>query len=174
MPAVGSRLSFFIPGDSVMQRFVPLVGLCLTALLLCPPWSPAQEPKARRFSDVTAKPPSAAAPAGRGVALVDYDGDGLPDLFLVNGQRAAVGRGVAWADLDNDGFLDLFIANGDRWPRLFRNNGDGTFTDITAKAGLVARGAVVETIKIEAGDVEITGQTIKVKGGKVEITRRRP
>ena len=59
--------------------------------------------------------------------------------------------GVAVFDYDNDGNLDIFFANGadisslkktspKYWNRLFRNRGDGTFTDVTEKAGLQGTG----------------------------------
>jgi hypothetical protein len=59
--------------------------------------------------------------------------------------------GVAVFDYDNDGNLDIFFTNGadisslkknspKYWNRLFRNNGDGTFTDVTEKAGLAGTG----------------------------------
>jgi enediyne biosynthesis protein E4 len=59
-----------------------------------------------------------------------------------------VGCGVAFLDYDNDGWVDLFVLSGtrlDRDPpgatnRLYKNNRDGTFTDVTAKAGLVRTG----------------------------------
>jgi enediyne biosynthesis protein E4 len=61
-----------------------------------------------------------------------------------------MGCGVALFDYDNDGWLDIFLVNGssfepsagDRRPTsyLFRNNRDGTFTDVTAKAGLTHSG----------------------------------
>ena len=59
-----------------------------------------------------------------------------------------VGSGVAFIDYDNDGWLDLFVLSGTRLDsapdgatnRLYKNNRDGTFTDVTAKAGLVRTG----------------------------------
>jgi len=60
------------------------------------------------------------------------------------------GCGVAFYDYDNDGWLDIFLVNGWRlegFPKgqephshLFKNNRDGTFTDVTEKAGLVHTG----------------------------------
>jgi hypothetical protein len=55
---------------------------------------------------------------------------------------------VAFLDFDNDGWLDIFVLNGTRLDgapegatnRLYRNNRDGTFTDVTAKAGLERAG----------------------------------
>jgi len=57
------------------------------------------------------------------------------------------GSGLAFFDYDNDGWLDIYITNGSRldakWPagkapttHLFKNNRDGTFTDVTDKSGL--------------------------------------
>ena len=56
---------------------------------------------------------------GPGCAFIDYDGDGNQDILLVNGTDFA---GHA--------------KNGATTPHLFRNNGNGTFTDVTAKSGL--------------------------------------
>jgi hypothetical protein len=59
-----------------------------------------------------------------------------------------VGCGVAFLDYDNDGWLDLLVLNGTRLEgappgatnRLYKNNRDGTFTDVTEKAGLARAG----------------------------------
>lgn len=59
-----------------------------------------------------------------------------------------VGAGVAFLDYDNDGWMDLLVLNGTRLEadppgvtnRLYKNNRDGTFTDVTAKAGLIRAG----------------------------------
>ena len=48
--------------------------------------------------------------------------------------------GVAVGDFDNDGFVDVFITNFGAPNQLFRNNGDGTFTDVTSKAGVAGNG----------------------------------
>jgi len=59
-----------------------------------------------------------------------------------------IGCGCAFIDYDNDGWLDIFLLNGSRVDgapegttnRLYKNNRDGTFTDVTARAGLVRSG----------------------------------
>src|SRR5271157_1990698 len=67
----------------------------------------------------------------------------------------ATGSGCAWIDYNNDGLLDLYVVSGryidgatkfskrdgvDATNHLYRNNGDGTFTDVTAQAGVGGKG----------------------------------
>ncbi len=60
---------------------------------------------------------------GCGVAFFDYDNDGWLDIFLVNGSR-----------------LEGFASGAEPSNHLYRNNRDGTFTDVTEKAGLAHHG----------------------------------
>ncbi len=121
---------------------------------------------------------------GGGVALLDYDNDGRLDVFFVNGakirdpmppgavpdksdprfwnrlyhqnpdgtftdvtEKAGLsglaqnryGMGVAVGDFDNDGFEDIYVT-GFGGNTLYHNNGNGTFSDVTAQAGVAASG----------------------------------
>lgn len=94
-----------------------------------------------------------------GIAAADYDNDGFYDLFIPDGVESKLFRntgeghfedvtakaglsgldGVSvalFADFDNDGHKDLFVSHTFRHNQLFRNNGNGTFTDVTARSGI--------------------------------------
>ena len=58
---------------------------------------------------------------------------------LQNAGDTNYGMGVAVGDYDNDGFPDIYVTNFGQ-NILYHNNGDGTFTDVTAKAGVAAGG----------------------------------
>ncbi len=101
-------------------------------------------------------PLSQGASAGSAIVLRDvaaetklvaqYDASPRPDLFIAD----TMGGGVALIDYDRDGRLDVYVINGCPLPvdpksppapnRLFRNKPDGTFDDVTAKAGVGGRG----------------------------------
>ena len=102
-----------------------------------------------------------------GCAFIDYDNDGWMDIFLLSGHalegdppgatnrctriiatelsrtspkrpasEPGLGNGVCVGDYNNDGFDDIFCTYFGQ-NRLYRNNGDGTFTDVTKQAGLL-------------------------------------
>src|SRR5215471_14807068 len=75
----------------------------------------------------------------------------------------ALGPGVAFIDYDGDGWQDLFFTNGKDWPgqphrtstlHLFRNNRNGTFTDVTRAAGLAVE---AYALGVAVGDYDNDG-----------------
>ncbi|MCP5047901.1 MAG: CRTAC1 family protein, partial [bacterium] len=122
--------------------------------------------------------------AGKGIAVEDFDGDG--DLDIVTGgnsdplkffarvdgpgfedrSHAAGFEGIGQvhiitaADFDNDGWMDLFIGRPFPFFLLLRNRGNGSFEDVTAKAGLLAgklEGEVGFTWASAWGDIDNDG-----------------
>jgi hypothetical protein len=121
--------------------------------------SPTLDPKVEHIA------PHIAA-LGACVSVADFNNDNNPDLYFTSSRFGAnnalflnkgdgtfhdhaehagvaalnragegVSMGAVWGDFDNDGFEDLFVS---KWgyQQLFKNNGNGTFTDVTAQAGL--------------------------------------
>lgn len=73
-----------------------------------------------------------------GVAIFDYDNNGLPDIYFVNGAK------LPGMDKSEPRY----------WNRLYRNNGDGTFTDVTEKAAVKGKGY---GMGVAAGDYDNDG-----------------
>jgi hypothetical protein len=113
------------------------------------------------FTDVTEKAGLLDPVNSDTVSWVDFDNDGHLDLFVAcerqrcrlyrnrgNGtfedvtEKAGLAsymgmwKGVAWLDYDNDGYPDLFLNNFEGGSRLFHNNGNGTFTEVTKEMGI--------------------------------------
>ena len=97
-----------------------------------------------------------------GVTFV-LDNGTIPDKPMIDG----IPGGVALLDYDNDGYLDILFTNGARLPglekdspsfynRLYHNNHDGTFTDVTDRAGLRGEGY---SVGVAAADYDNDGRT---------------
>ncbi len=135
------------------------------------------------FSDVSTQAGVNQLGLNYGVAIGDYDNDGWDDIFatriILGGnlfknlgaesegiptfQNVTQSSGITtapsaqfaiWGDIDNDGWLDLFIGARDEDNALYRNNHDGTFTDVTIQAG-VANGTKVKSVNF--ADVDLDG-----------------
>jgi enediyne biosynthesis protein E4 len=164
------------------------------------------------FTEVTEEAGLAVSLYGMGSAVGDFDNDGDPDLFVtavgsnrlfrndegkfvditesagVAGAAADWSTSAGWFDSDNDGDLDLFVCHYVEWtrefdltqpfvltgddrgygrpsafrgalPQLFRNDGEGRFTDISGKAGIQIRnpatdGAMGKSLGVSFADFD--------------------
>jgi len=157
-------------GDSRPELFLTGLGAGLSAAPFCLEAKPDGT-----FAPAQAQSALATVKDPIGCAVGDFDNDGAPDLFVVcaktnrlfrtgtNGilteiSPPGLGPGpgqvvsALWLDADHDGDLDLFVCNADVPSQLFRNNADGTFTNITASAGL--QSADSSAVALLPGDVD--------------------
>jgi len=176
------KLDIAVVNDSTIDRYLNGGDLMITLY--------HQDPHSAipHFTDVTKSAGLTSKGWGMGIAVGDFDNDGLPDLYVTGyghnvlyhnlggckfedvTEKAGLevggfSTGAAWADYDRDGFLDLFVAryvhtDVQHLPSpaqslgykgvllevpdtmegetdfLFRNRGDGTFQDVSEKAGV--------------------------------------
>ena len=130
-----------------------LLSFGLIVWLLVPPAPAATEPSSIRFENRQKQ---------SGITFV-LDNGTIPDKPIIDSTLG----GVALLDYDNDGYLDIFFTNGARIPslakdnaafsnRLYHNNHDGTFTDVTERAGLKGEGY---SMGVAAADYDNDGWT---------------
>jgi hypothetical protein len=175
------KLDIAVANDSSMERYLKGGDAMVTL------YRQDGEAGAIHFTDVTESSGLTTKGWATGLAIADFDNDGLPDIYVTGyghnvlyrnlggckfqdvTEKAGLGvggfsAGAAWADYDRDGFVDLFVARyiatdvhhlppptsfaykgvlvqtpdgmeGES-DLLFRNRGDGTFEDVSAKAGV--------------------------------------
>ena len=125
------------PVSAISRRnLIQALGVIGTSLVLGRSAFPANPSVAVRFVDM-------ASAAGINFR---HDNAASAEKFLIE----TMGSGCGWIDYNQDGLLDLYLVNGAATQTyrpatplrsaLYRNNGDGSFTDITAKAGVSAEG----------------------------------
>src|SRR6266849_1455945 len=142
-------------------RLASFVSCLLFGTLIALGWIVWRQYRSKLFlyqiqSEEYSATPSAASPDGDALVIRFQDlahSSGI-DFLHVDGRTPmnyfpeVMGGGVAWIDYDQDGYMDLFFVQGGKFPpdskpptlspeergrggRLFRNQGDGTFVDVT-------------------------------------------
>jgi hypothetical protein len=107
----------------------------------------AQKPVARSLSATPAPIPVTYVDVARSAGITfQHDNAASSEKYLIE----TMGSGCGWIDYNQDGLLDLYIVNGAATrlykpqhqlrSALYRNNGDGTFSDVTTQAGVGAEG----------------------------------
>ena len=192
-------------------RLFPAVGLLVIAALLTscgqrprtnPPPNPASAPGI--FKDAAAEtglsfqwghggksPLNIIETLGHGCAFLDFDQDGLLDIFLVGTPRCALFRntgarfqdvtkdsgisaegrffGIAVGDIDNDAFPDLYVTGYGNC-RLYRNKAGKGFEDITPGSGVEARGPYDVATAAAFVDLDSDGKLDLFVGRYVKFT----
>jgi enediyne biosynthesis protein E4 len=128
---IGAGAALFVPGNRLMAQ----QGMGGHTTKAMPRSAPSGLPFNAHFVDI-------AASAGLRAPVI-Y-GDDETKKYIVE----STGCGCAFIDYDNDGWMDLFVLSGTRLGgapegttnRLYKNNRDGTFTDVTERAGLHSLG----------------------------------
>jgi hypothetical protein len=140
-----------------------------------------------RFDDVTRQSGISQDTSASSCAVGDYDNDGAPDLAVggggfvllhnekngtfrdvtaASGIKAQDVKGMTFIDYDHDSDLDLLVARSYAWPSpslMWRNNGNGTFTDVTEATGFSSHAAMGRAVGTDynndrAVDVVLTGR----------------
>jgi VCBS repeat protein/ASPIC/UnbV protein/type IX secretion system substrate protein len=116
---------------------------------------------------------------GGGVGFADYDNDGDPDILLCDNVRFKLYRNdngfftdvtaqsginftgdclksVIWGDFNNDGWRDVYLTSWYSGNRLYKNNGNGTFTDVTSSAGIIVP-IIFQSTTASWGDINDDG-----------------
>jgi enediyne biosynthesis protein E4 len=137
--------SMNIPRRRFLGSSLFVLGSTLLDTLMTPLW---------KWGDRSIVRAAVSSPAASPVQFIDVAeraGLNVPNVWGgVDRKRVIIetkGSGLAFFDYDNDGWLDIYLTNGSRldahWPtgkepttHLFKNNRDGTFTDVTEKSGI--------------------------------------
>jgi hypothetical protein len=176
MDVAGGTIADDFDGDGLIDVFFSSVDYCAPARLY-------RNTGDGTFEDLTEAAGLTRQLGGLNAIQTDYNNDGRIDVFVIRGgwevpmrnsllrnnpdgtftdvtREAGLSSGahathsVAWADVDNDGWLDAFVGHELTPSQLFRNRGDGTFEDVTARAGV---GRVAFTKGVVAGDYDNDG-----------------
>ncbi len=156
----------------MMKELLCLLIICFFSNILKGQVAPAY------FTDISVEAGFLNTGNNQGTSIADYDNDGDDDVYVSvrggknilyqnNGSESFIevtelagldfdGTTLmsVWGDLDNDGYLDLFVGNYDEPNRLYRNNGDGTFEDVSLSAGITNSNRIQA---VAMGDIDQDG-----------------
>jgi FG-GAP-like repeat/ASPIC and UnbV len=176
MDVAGGTIAEDFDGDGLVDLFLTSVDYCSPVVLY-------RNRGDGTFEDRTEAAGLLSQLGGINTIPTDYNNDGWIDIFIMRGGWEAAMRNsllrnngdgtftdvtreaglldggrathsVAWLDYDNDGWVDVFVAHEMTPAQLFRNKGDGTFEDVSARAGV---GITAFTKGVVAGDYDGNG-----------------